>query len=378
MNILILCDKFLPVSEHFIYNQIKCLNDHRLFLFTRKSMNRNLYDNEFLTEKKWYSNPVLRLRYKLKGKNNPYPKFIQNLLSRFIIKNKIDLIYIHYGTTATQYLDVLKELSMPVVCAFHGFDASRKLNHVNYKNAIVSLSNVFFKSTVPSDYLLNKLIDIGFPKNKILKIPYGADIDKIDQIEVKKANVNPDKLTIIHAGRLVAKKGVPDLVKSFIKVAETNSRIYLKIIGGGEEESLVKEIVEASDFRSRIELTGPLSHEKLIEEVKGADIFVLNSRETNNGETEGLPNSIMEAMACDTAVISTVHSGIPELITNGVNGLLVEPKNNIELEKAIAELISDQKLRNQFVKEGRGTVVSQFSIDHMKKIIVRMITSADT
>ncbi|MEL6559443.1 MAG: glycosyltransferase family 4 protein [Bacteroidota bacterium] len=378
MNVLILCDKFLPVSEQFIYNQIKCLDVHNLFLFARKRISTKQHVIAFQNELIWYDKPLQRLRYKFHKTSEQHPAYIQCLFQKFIAVNKIDLVYVHYGTTATAYLETLQEIRIPVICAFHGFDASRKLNNQSYREAIISLGKSAFRFTVPSAYLAKKLEEIGVPVDKITKIPYGADIEKIDRISGSSADSEDDKITIIHAGRLVAKKGVPDLVKVFLRITKKHSDLRLKIVGGGDQEGEVRSIINASNYHQKIEMTGPLSHQELIAAVKSADIFVLNSRETERGETEGMPNSIMEAMACHTCVVSTRHSGIPELLTDNVNALMVDPKQNDQLEQALKALIQDSQLRDRLQKSARKTVDQGFSLTRMKKTINTLVTSADT
>ena len=378
MNVLILCDKFLPISEQFIYNQINSLRGHKLFLFARKSTQRELYDLNFRKELIWYNKPILRLRYKLHSGNNQFPDSVQQQLKNFIESNSVDLIYVHYGTTAISYLDCLKAVKKPVICAFHGFDASRKLGDVKYREAIGLLSKSSFKFTAPSDYLIDKLAGIGIQQEKLMKIPYGANIDKIKAIPKKSTPLGGEKITIIHAGRIVEKKGVPDLVRVFLRIADKYEQVFLKIVGGGEEEDKVLELVNSSRHSQRVEMTGPLSHHELVQAVKSADIFVLNSRVSNSGETEGLPNSIMEAMACDTAVISTKHSGIPEIIKSETNGLLVNPRNNDQLESALLRLIENEHLRLQLRSEAMKTVEQYFSLTSMSQLINDLVTSAGT
>ncbi|MGB3465924.1 MAG: glycosyltransferase family 4 protein [Cyclobacteriaceae bacterium] len=377
MNILILCDKFLPVSEQFIYNQVRSLQNHRLFLFCRRGVTRKLYPVDFEKEFIWYDHLKLRLLFKLKRNKKVYPDAVQKELKAFIRDNKIGLVYIHYGTTATTYAKALQQLKVPYICAFHGFDASRKLTDPSYKNSLLSLADEALYFTAPSQYLGNKLIDIGISEKILRTIPYGADLDKIEAIETLPAE-NNDKIRLIHAGRLVPKKGVPDLVRVFADLSRSYLNIELIIVGGGEEEEKVRRLIEDEGLNASVRLTGPVPHEKLIGYLKSSDIFILNSRETEGGETEGLPNSIMEAMACKVAVVSTRHSGIPELLTHRKDGFLVDPQNNGELKAALTELINIESLRKQIAIEGYDTVSKRFSFQQMKESIISMVNEVDT
>ena len=372
MKVLILCDRYLPVSEQFIWYQIQALKEHDLYLFCRKRDKNKREDSFFAKQCFWYDHLIFRLRYKLLGGAEQYPVFVQHFLHSFIKENQIDLIYIHYGTTAVKYEDLLSTLNLPIICAFHGFDASRKLENSFYKSSIKRLSHRFSSITVPSQYLKEKLVAAGLRAESIVVLPYGTDIDKITAIAPERIS---EKLTIVHAGRIVPKKGVTDLIKVFIQLSKAHNDVQLLVIGGGEEEKEAVQLARESLFSSRIHFTGQLQHDHLIRLLKGADIFVLNSRTSDNGETEGLPNSIIEAMAAGVPVISTRHSGISEMIEDGVNGLLVTPKSNKELFAALDKMIKDKDLRNYLTTNARLYVRENLSLSGMAVRIQSLVNS---
>ena len=374
MRILVVCDQYLPISEQFIFNQIHCLKEHDVFLFARKQINQSGKNFLFIKKYFWYQKSGLRLLYKLVKTKSPLPRLIQSRLYRFIKENSVDVVYIHYGTTAVQYEDIFLNNKLPVICAFHGFDASRKLENSDYSKRIIELCNLFKISTVPSRFLFDKLTKAGVKKEKLKVIPYGANLDEIENIE-KKAIHKSNDLVIIHAGRLVSKKGVPDLVKIFLELAEKYKNIRLQILGEGQQMNIIKDLRETSNYQDRIDLLGAIKHDELISLLKAADIFVLNSRTSETGETEGLPNAIMEAMACGLPIISTFHSGIPEIIENNVSGLLVEPKNNAQLYSALHTLIENATLREQLAKTGISSVYSSFTLTQMNKEIIHIISN---
>ncbi|MEL7146781.1 MAG: glycosyltransferase family 4 protein [Bacteroidota bacterium] len=371
MRVLILCDKYLPVSEQFILYQVKALTQYQLYLFARKLAPGPGAAIKFEKRKVWYHNLFNRLRYKLFGKQNQYPGFIQQQLQQFVKSCEIDLIYVHYGSTAVRYEDAITALNLPVICAFHGFDASRKLNDPSYRQAILNLSKKITQMTVPSAFLKSKLAQAGIPQALITVLPYGTDLSSIKQIAPQRVT---DQLTIVHAGRLVAKKGVVDLLKVFLQLCKAHQHIHLLIIGGGEDEEVLQKLAATSEHKKRIHLLGPLEHQRLISFVKGSDIFVLNSRESSLGETEGLPNTIIEAMAAKVPVVSTRHSGIPEIITDRNNGLLVEPKSNSELYAALETLIHSKELRDELAFNGSKFAEDNHSLNKMTQRIQTLIT----
>ena len=370
MKVLILCDKYLPVSEQFIAYQIQALSGRELFLFARKKVKGAGSSIAYTRQVTWYQKTLYRIRYKLTKRASKYPDFVQQLLRQFISENQIEFVYVHYGTTAVSYEPALRSLDIPVVCAFHGFDASRKLTDAHYRQSILQLSNSFVQCTVPAAYLKEKLVSTGVLSNKVKILQYGVDIPKLQSITPERLTEN---LTIVHAGRIVAKKGVPDLLRVFLQLCEVHPHIQLLVIGGGEEAEQVQELAEASDYKSRVHMMGPLPHDHLIRLLKGADIFVLNSRESASGETEGLPNTILEAMACEVAVVSTRHSGIPDMVSDGVTGVLVQPKSNKELYAAIDTLIRDGKLRKHLIDNAARLVADRFSLQSMVQNVQALI-----
>ena len=129
---------------------------------------------------------------------------------------------------------------------------------------------------------------------------------------------------------------------------------------------MCKDLVDQLRLGDKILLLGSKSHEVVNEHMKGADIYVLNSRTDDRGDMEGLPNSILEAMSMEKPVVSTYHAGIPQAIQDGVNGLLVNERDNEALSAALEKLIQDQQLRRSLGVAARKTIVTNFSANSME------------
>lgn len=177
--------------------------------------------------------------------------------------------------------------------------------------------------------------------NRIKVIPEGILLSRYGSLpakgELRKRLGFPEEgIYIIFAGSLVERKGLRYLIKAFTEIK--NENLKLLIIGEGK----MKLEFQRMSCDDRIEFLG--YKENAVEYIKAADILVLPSFH------EGLPNVLLEAMAVGTPVIATNVSGIPELIEDGVNGLLIPPRNSDALKKAIARLIADIHLAKEFVR----------------------------
>ncbi len=125
-------------------------------------------------------------------------------------------------------------------------------------------------------------------------------------------------------------------MKVFSDLSTRMPDIRLNVIGDGPELGAIQQL--AQDTRA-VKFYGSQPHEEVKKFMLDADIFVLNSRVGDSGDMEGLPVSLLEAMSMGKAVVSTRHAGIPEAVTDGVNGLLVNEKDNASLSAAIEKLI---------------------------------------
>jgi glycosyltransferase involved in cell wall biosynthesis len=116
-------------------------------------------------------------------------------------------------------------------------------------------------------------------------------------------------------------------------------------------------------LRDRVEICGALPHEEVIERYRRASLFVLPCVQSTDGNRDGIPNVLLEAMAMQIPVISTRVSAIPELITDGANGVLVEPGDPLALAKAMEALLQSPKRADRLAENGRKTVASNYDLE---------------
>lgn len=171
-------------------------------------------------------------------------------------------------------------------------------------------------------------------------------------------------LRIRASGRLVGKKGFADLITACGRLRDRGIRFDCVIAGSGPLEAELRTQVERLGLASVVSLTGEALKQELIPEfMHGGDVYCLPCTWAADGDVDGLPQMLMEAMACGLPAVSTNLVGIPDLIKDGETGLLVEPGDVEALAGALARLAEDPALRRRLAVAGRARVVEVFDLD---------------
>jgi colanic acid/amylovoran biosynthesis glycosyltransferase len=274
-----------------------------------------------------------------------------NDIINFLELQRVSLLHLHYGSDAGIFWRVMKNSGIPSIVSFYGYDCSSFPS--KYKGlGKFFLQNFVFKYATKivamSSEMKKDLQAIGCPANKIIVHYYGTDTQKFYQ--APKPFQTTGKITILTSGRLDEKKGHLFLLRVFRELKK-HSTIDLKwiIAGDGMMRSEILHEISNSALQDSIKMVGSFSYnsDTLKDLLSNADIYVQPSVTAKDGDKEGIPGTLIEAMAAGLPVISTYHAGIPEVIENGVTGLLVHEWNHQELLNAILILINDGDLRQR-------------------------------
>jgi glycosyltransferase involved in cell wall biosynthesis len=194
---------------------------------------------------------------------------------------------------------------------------------------------------------------------------HGLDLDRFGPFAGERSNADgsdPGKpVAIVSVGRAVEKKGY-DILLEALALLPQNFAWRFQHIGGGEKLPELKALGEKLGIAGRIEWKGALAQEEVLEHYRRADLFALACRIAGDGDRDGLPNVLVEASSQRLPCVSTTISGIPELITDGENGLLVEPEDPHALAKALQRMITDPQLRKRLGNAAEHRVRAHF--DH--------------
>jgi glycosyltransferase involved in cell wall biosynthesis len=162
---------------------------------------------------------------------------------------------------------------------------------------------------------------------------------------------------------LVEKKGLAVLMTA-VAILRRRGRVFqVEIIGSGPQRETLKAQAKRLGLTDRVSLLGAQAHEAVCLAYQRASVFVLPCVVASNGDRDGIPNVLLEAMASGVPVVSTTVSGIPELIESGVDGLLVPPNDPAALAEAIDKLVASQELRQSLARAARVKIESSFSLN---------------
>jgi len=194
-------------------------------------------------------------------------------------------------------------------------------------------------------------------RDKVLLAYHGVNLTKFAPAHDVARAAPPGVLSV---GRLVEKKGFPHLLRACRTLLDRGHAFRCVIIGEGPERRRLEDDVRALGLEDVVTLPGALTQEELVDEYRRATLLALPCRVLRNGDRDGIPNVLVEAMATGLPVVSTAVSGIPELIESGENGLLVPEGDDTALATAIEPLLRDAALRARLARNARVTVEQRF------------------
>jgi colanic acid/amylovoran biosynthesis glycosyltransferase len=293
----------------------------------------------------------------------------------FLEKNTFDIIHCHFGPNGNIAV-MLKEagvISGKIVTVFHGYDVTSYLAKTNqhvYKK-LFEQGDLFQPISKRWE---KRLIDLGCDRNRISVHRMGIDFDKIQSPPNNPVKNNGVK-KILSVARLVEKKGIEYGIYAISKVIKNFPNIEYLIVGDGPLKDELQNLIDRLHLGQKIKLMGWKNQEETFEIMQQSDIFIAPSVTSRTGDQEGIPVVLMEAMAHGLPVISTYHSGIPELVINNKTGLLVNEKDWEGLVQKIEFLITNPQQSKQFGNEGRRTVAAEYDIKILDNNLVKSFHS---
>lgn len=297
-------------------------------------------------------------------------RYVNNYLRKH--KDEFDLIHVHTP------LAPIPKTKLPVVCTVHTSVVGDS-EHIE----VVDLKSLFIKLYSPTmgKYLVSKLIrssrcvmTVSPAIANELERFYcyqGAVIvgNGINPEEFVVPNENKERDYLLYVGRLSYRKGVLDLIKA-IEIVSKEREIHLIVCGKGDIEKELVNYVDNNHLQKQVIFKGHVSRLELIELYKSAKAFILPSH------YEGLPTTLLEAMAARTPVIVSDIPAIKGLIEDGVNGLLYETGSIKELSEKIVILLKDEQLADTMSINGYQTIVSGYTWDTITRAILRCYDQA--
>jgi glycosyltransferase involved in cell wall biosynthesis len=212
------------------------------------------------------------------------------------------------------------------------------------------------------------------PSAKVHRVYHGLNAELTRLLDAEPP-ARPDAATlrILSVGRFVPKKGFDVLVEACALLRHDGVDLAATIVGEpGEHEETIRRLVDELGLSGVVELAGPMTQQQLRGEYERANAFCLPCRVLSSGDRDGIPNVLVEAMACSLPVVTTAVSGIPELVENGANGLLIEPDDPAAVAAALRRLHDDPELSRRLGTAGRETVQHRFDGDRLARRLAEL------
>lgn len=182
---------------------------------------------------------------------------------------------------------------------------------------------------------------------------------------------------ILSVARLVEKKGLPYLLQACRRLQDQGYDFDCRIIGEGPLRPILERQIRDLALTNRVELWGSEKHERVIEMYQQATLMVLPCVIAKDGDRDGIPNALVESLYMGVPVVSTVISGVPELISSENNGLLVPERDSISLAQAMARLLDDPDLRERLATAGWQTVLAKFDMAANTRHLLQLFLKPD-
>lgn len=344
---------YLARTETFVGNQIVTLEKYRPIVLCNHQIDGHSYPRDDVISVIDILTSGRRSLNKLFYRS---ARILTPAASNALVKHTktlpVSLIHFHYLVDARFFLRFRRGVCVPALVSAYGYDVSCfPRMHWGYgKRYIKPLFNELELFIAMSQDMRRDLINLGCPEEKIVVHYHGIDTKRF--VYPEREYADKDRYNILVCGTLEVKKAQHLVLKALQRMKEqriTRRPFHVTFVGDGPMRPHLEKQVADYGWEDIVTFTGfiPYGDQRLIDEYRRADIFSLPSITTSDGDKEGIPGTIVEAMASGLPVISTYHAGIPEVIESGRHGILVKENDTDAMACAFADLIDNTKLQKE-------------------------------
>jgi glycosyltransferase involved in cell wall biosynthesis len=273
-------------------------------------------------------------------------------LARLVRQNGCSHLHVHFANVPAQiamYASALTGIPFTIVAHANDIFERPLLLRRKAERAIRMLTI--------SEHNRQYLERLGIPKDRLAVVRCGVSFPET----LKSPSIAEHRYFHIGTlGRMVEKKGFDVLIRAIAYLKATGHKVRLRIAGDGPLSSELALLVKDLGIADITRIDGQLHHHHVADWMRQLDLFVLACKKDRNGDMDGIPVVLMEAMSQSVPVISTRMSGIPELVVHELTGLLAEPNDHLDLARQIARMITSTELRVAMTDRAREHVMNEF------------------
>ena len=355
------CSSFLKPEMLHIYRQVKALRRVKTFVMTKELQNAERFpfrDIEII--------PTQRMNLLRHG----WLKFVKRrppviyrgeyqLLASLLERRGADLMHIYFGHTGVHLLPFIEQWDKPCVVSFHGADVAVKEDIAHYPAKLRRLFEVVPLVFARSQSLADRLSEFGCPPEKLRINRTGVPLDEFPFVD--RQAPTDGHWRVMQACRLIPKKGVATSLRAFAIFKKDHPQAKFYIAGKGPLQPELEMLAAGLGIFKDVHFVGFLSQPKLMELYASSHLFLHPSEMPPDENQEGVPNSILEAMATGLPVAATQHGGIPEAVEHGRTGWLVPEEDHIALANAMQEIARSPRVLTEMGLRAREAVIKRFA-----------------
>jgi colanic acid/amylovoran biosynthesis glycosyltransferase len=280
------------------------------------------------------------------------------LLANILDRRQADLLHVYFGHTGVHLLPFILRWEMPTVVSFHGMDIQPRADKPGYQDSLRAMLQVLPLVLARSESLKARLIELGCPEEKIRINRTGIPMHAFPVAD--REFPFDGKWKFVQACRLIEKKGLGLSLKAFAAFSKAYPGSSFSIAGDGPMLDELKALAAQLGIESSVHFVGFLGESQLCKLYAESHIFLHPSQMTADQNQEGVPNSMLEAMATGLPVVATYHGGIPEAVTDNKTGLLVEERDGDRLLDNLFRLAREQGLWQRIGQAAANDVREKF------------------
>jgi colanic acid/amylovoran biosynthesis glycosyltransferase len=331
------CATFLKPEMLHIYRQITSLHRVRPVVIAQKLENKERFPfRDIYVVRKPTFHFLRRLWFKQLA-DRPWqisPAEVR-AVEQVLNETKARLLHIYFGHIAVLLRPLIRQWQRPSLVSFHGADVLVDMQKPAYRRAAEEMLSLVKRVLVRSDSLRQAVIDLGCAPEKIEIQRAGIPLA---DFPFRERNIPGDgQWRLLQAGRLIEKKGLKTTLRAFARFRKEFPAARLPIAGEGPQFEELRSLARELQIDDAVDFASFVSQEKLRELFYSSHIFLHPSETGRDGNQEGVPNSLLEAMASGLPVFATRHGGIPEAIENNVSGILVNERDHRALADGLIE-----------------------------------------
>ena len=386
MRIAVYADVFVRPTETFIYETTTALaaagHEVTVFAKERQSAEDRPFPAIDVVPFPWRWHPYRMVRRALRPvlgypEGGEFNAMYARRLTRAISAARPDIILANYGPGGVRMTPVARELGVPLITSFHGVDASRYLRNPHWCKRYGVMFRQAAAVTGPSEYVRRRLIEAGAAPERTHVLHYGIPTDRILFCPPGERYAG-DELRLLFVGRLTPKKDPISLLRSYAAARAALGGLHstLTMIGDGPMRDEVAAERDRLGLGEAVKLTGRIPHDEVIAAFRSAHMYVQHSVTAPDGDEEGLPVSITEALAGGLPVVATRHSGIPEVVREGETGYVVDEGDIEGMAAAIVRLARQPARWDEYGRNGRRLLEAAFAVDVVRAKLQGLLSDA--